>query len=198
MEHLYHHTFSNMFSNRISKAHCVKILSCFGLGGDAWFIIRPTFPTFQLSSPSFFTMFQTWFGLPHLSIIGIFQCMCTHPIDVTNVHLLHCTHDNEHMGTHDVVFDIFATITPRCRFPCGSKTTTHASFNHVPFLSSTSWHFAHQRWNSHPRWCCHYQSNMNGFTSLILHNPRICYLWNSLSQRKGANATNTPLIISSL
>jgi hypothetical protein len=28
---LHHHTFSNMFSNKISKAHRARILSCYGL-----------------------------------------------------------------------------------------------------------------------------------------------------------------------
>jgi hypothetical protein len=32
LEHLLYHTLSNMFSNKTSKAHRVRILSCFGLG----------------------------------------------------------------------------------------------------------------------------------------------------------------------
>jgi hypothetical protein len=137
LERLYHHTLSNMLSQRISDTHCVQILSCFNLGAGAWLIIRPTFPTFQLSSPSFFTMFQTWFGLPHPSIVGIFQCMCTHPINATNVHLLHCTHDNERMGTHDAVCNIFATITRDVVF--------HVGWKQLHMLLSTTFHFFHQQ-----------------------------------------------------
>jgi hypothetical protein len=34
----------------------------------------------------------------------------SHPIDLMDIHLFHCTHGNEHMKTHDVVHNIFATI----------------------------------------------------------------------------------------
>ncbi len=90
-----HHTLSNMFSNRIFETHYVQILSCFGFEVDVWFTIRLTFLAFQLSSPSFSTMLWTWLGLPHPLIIGIFWCVCTHPIDAIGVHLLCYAHDNE-------------------------------------------------------------------------------------------------------
>jgi len=132
LERLYHHTLSSMLSNMIFETHCARILSCFGLGADFWLITWPMFPTFQLYSPSFFTMFQTWFGLPHLSITCIFQCVCTHHIDVTSVHLLHYTHDNECMGTHDVVCHIFATIAQGIVF--------HVDQKQLHTLSSTTFH----------------------------------------------------------
>jgi hypothetical protein len=72
----------------------------------------------------------------------------------------------------------------RCRLPCGMKTTTHTSFNHVPFFSSTSWHCVHQKWNLHLIQCCHCQSNMNGFTSSILCNSKFCCLWSNSRQKK--------------
>jgi hypothetical protein len=141
LERLYDHTLSNMLFNRIFETNCVRILSCFGLGAGIWFTTRPTFPTFQLSLPSFFTMFQTWFGLPHPSIVGIFQCVCTHPINVINVHLLHCTHENERMGTHDAVCNIFATIAWDVIFHVGRKqldtlplTTFHSFCQWVDIL----------------------------------------------------------------
>jgi hypothetical protein len=49
-------------------------------------------------------------GLPHPSIASIPQCVCTHPIDLMGIHLLHCAHDNEHTGTHDAIRDTFVTI----------------------------------------------------------------------------------------
>jgi len=55
-------------------------------------------------------MLQTRFGLPHPSITGLFQCMCTHPIDPIGIHLLHCTHGNEHTRTHDVIRDTILAI----------------------------------------------------------------------------------------
>jgi len=87
----------------------------------AWFIARPTFQAFWLSSPYFSTMFQTRFRLPHLSIVGILQCVCTHPINVTGVHFLCCTHGNEHMGTHVTVRDTFAIISWDVNFHVGQK-----------------------------------------------------------------------------
>ncbi len=72
----------------------------------------------------------------------------------------------------------------RCRLPCGTKTMTCTSLNHVPFFSLTSWHYVHERWNFHPSRCCHYQSNTNGFMSWILFNLRICCLRSNSSQRK--------------
>jgi len=137
LERLYYHTLFNMLSNMIFETHRARILSCFGLGVNVWLIIWSTFPTFWLYFPPFFTMFEMWFGLPHPSITGIFQCMCTHPIDVTIVHLLHYTHDNERMGTHDAICDIFATIAQDVVFHVGWNNYTH-------FLQSCSTFFVNE------------------------------------------------------
>jgi hypothetical protein len=64
------------------------------------------------------------------------------------------------------------------------KTIIHTFFNRVRLFLSMSWHYVHQRWNLLPSWCCHCQSNINKFASLILCNSRICYLRNNSSQRK--------------
>jgi hypothetical protein len=68
--------------------------------------------------------------------------------------------------------------------PCQIRTTTCISFNHIPLLSSMNRHYVHQRWNSHLSWHCHCQPNTSKFTSLILHNLKICSLWSSSSQKK--------------
>jgi hypothetical protein len=87
----------------------------------------------------------------------------------------------------------------KCWFPRGTRTITCASFNHIQLFSSMSWHFIYQRWHSHFNQHCHCQPNASGFTSPILHNLRICYLWCISSQlRKGAITTNTAPINSSL
>jgi len=65
-----------------------------------------------------------------------------------------------------------------------TKTTTCTSLTHVQFFSSMNQNCVHQKWNSHPSWCCHSQCNACGFISLILHNLRICSFWCSSSQRK--------------
>jgi hypothetical protein len=72
----------------------------------------------------------------------------------------------------------------RCQLPYGTRTTTHASFNHIPLLLSMNWHCVHQRWNLNPSWCCHCRSNTNGFISSILYNLRICCLPSNSSQKK--------------
>ncbi len=133
LEHLHHHTLSNMLSNMILEAHCAWILSSFSLKVGTWFMARPISPTSWLSLPILSTML-------HLDN-HIFQLqpslhVFSHPIDLMDIHLLHCTHGNEHVRTHDVVHDTFATA--RCWLSHGMKTTTCAFFNHVQFVLSTS------------------------------------------------------------
>ncbi len=61
-------------------------------------------------------------GLPHPSIVGLFRCVCTHPIDPIGIDLLHCTHGNdEHTKTHDVICDTIATIVQDASFHMGQK-----------------------------------------------------------------------------
>ncbi len=102
----------------ISKAHHFRILSCFGLGSSVWLKV---WLIFQLSSLVFSITFWTWFGLPHLSIIGILQCVCTHPIDPMGIHLLSCAQNNEHIKTHDIICDTFPTIAQDVGFHMGWK-----------------------------------------------------------------------------
>ncbi len=113
-EHLHHHTFSNMFSNEIPKAHWAWILSCSGLELGIWFIVRLVFPAFQLFSLVFATTFHMWLGLHHLSLVGIPQCVCTHPIDRMNIHLLCCAHGNERTKTHDAIHNTVCCYYTRC------------------------------------------------------------------------------------
>jgi hypothetical protein len=126
LEHLHHHTFFNMFFDRIFEAHCVRILSCFGPRTDVLFTTRLVFLAFRLFSPIFSMAFCTWLGLPHLSIVRIPWCVCTHPIDPMGVHFLCYFHSNEHIGTHHLCQDCM-----RCWLPHGMKTITCASFNHI-------------------------------------------------------------------
>jgi hypothetical protein len=126
-----------MLFDRIFETHCVQILSCSGFGVSVWFTTRLTFLAFQLSSPSFFTTFQTWFRLPHPSVIGIFRCVCTHPINVMGVHLLCCTHGNEFMGTHDAIWNTFVVIAWDVDF--------HVGWEQLHPLPSTTFHSFHWR-----------------------------------------------------
>jgi hypothetical protein len=69
-------------------------------------------------------------------------------------------------------------------YPRGTKTITCISFNHIQFVSLMSQHCVYQRWHSHPSRCCHCRPNSSKFTSLILHNSKICCLQCNSSQGK--------------
>ncbi len=77
----------------------------------AWLIIWPIFLGFQLVFSIFLTIFWIHFGLPQPSIASVPQCICTHPIDPMDIHLLRCVCDNKHIETHDVICD---TLLPLC------------------------------------------------------------------------------------
>jgi len=76
---------------------------------------------------------RTQLKLPHLSIVNLPQCVCTHPIDPMGIHLLCCAHGNECMGTHDAIHNTFATIARDVGFHMGQAqlhalpSTTHNS-----------------------------------------------------------------------
>jgi hypothetical protein len=55
------------------------------------------------------------------------------------IHLLHCTHGNEHTGTHDAIQDIFASIAQNVSFHVGWKQS------HV--LPLIMFNFSHQQIN---------------------------------------------------
>jgi hypothetical protein len=118
-KHLHHHTFSSMHTDKVFKSHFVQILSCFSLRTSAWFIIWPNFLAFQLFSLVFFTMFRTQLGLPHNAIASIYWCVCTHPINPMGINLLCYAHDDERIGTHDVVCYTFVDIACNVDFHIG-------------------------------------------------------------------------------
>jgi len=132
---------------------------------------------FQLSSPIFYTPLHTWLKLTHPSITNIPQCVYTHPIDLMGIHLLCCVHGNECMMQ-------FATpLSPlhEMWFPCGTRTITCISFNHIQLLESMNQHCVYQRWYLHLSWHYHCQLNASKFISPILCNSKICYFWCSSS-----------------
>jgi hypothetical protein len=126
-----------MLFDKISKAHRAQNLSCFGQGVGVWFIAWPIFTTFQFFSLFFSTTFCTWLGLPHPSIVSFLPCACTHPIDPMGIHLLHCSHGNEHTSTHVVICNTFAIVAQDISFHLGQKQL-HA-FLSTTFNSSCWW-----------------------------------------------------------
>ncbi len=118
---LHHHTLSSMLFDGTFEAHCVRNLSCSGLRAGVWFIVQLIFPTFWLSSLFFSIIFRMWFGLPRPSIVSIFRCVCTHPIDLMGIHFLHCAHGNERIWSHDVICNTFVAIVRAVGFHMGGK-----------------------------------------------------------------------------
>jgi hypothetical protein len=125
-----------MLSDKISKAHCAHILSCYGPKVGIWFITRLIFPTFQLSSPVFSIAHHTWLRLPHPSIVHIFRCICTHPINPMGTHFLFCVHNYTHTGTHDAICDTIVTITWDVSF--------HMGWQQLHVFPTTTFNFFHQ------------------------------------------------------
>jgi hypothetical protein len=39
-----------------------------------------------------------------------------HPIDPSCIHFLWCSYDNEHIGTHDAICDVFKPIAKEAKF----------------------------------------------------------------------------------
>ncbi len=172
MEHLHHHTLSNMLSNTILEAHCAWILSCFDLKVGNWLMGRPISPTFWLSPPILSTTLHLDY---HIFQLQASFHVFSHLINLMDIHLYFAPMA---MSTWEpwCNFRHFCYHCVRCLLSCGTKTITCAFFNHVQFLLSTSWHCAHYRWHSHLSWCCHCWPYACEFTSPILHNSKICCL----------------------
>ncbi len=139
LERLHHHTLSNMFFDKTSKAHCAQILSSSSLKANVWLTTQPIFPTFELSSLVFCTSLHMQLGLPHPSIICMLQCVCTHPIDPMGIHFLHSTHVNKHIRTHDLIRDTFVAIVQDVGF--------HVRWKQLHALPSTTFNSSCQRIN---------------------------------------------------
>jgi hypothetical protein len=135
LDHLHHHTLSSMFFDKIYEAHRAWILSCFQ-PWDGWLVYSSTnLPSLSIIFPSFFHNISNMVKLPLLSFLDIFWFVCTHPIDPMGIHLLHCTHGNEHMRTHDGIHDTFVIIAWDVGFQVGWKQL-HA-------LLLTTFNFSH-------------------------------------------------------
>jgi hypothetical protein len=109
--------------------------------------------------------------------------MCTHLINPMGIHLLCCTHNNECIRTHDAICDTFVDIVQIFGFHVGWKQLMCFLQSHsTPFIQKST--LCPPKMDLHQSWCCHCRPNMLIFTSLILHNLRICYLWCSSKQKK--------------
>jgi len=172
-----------MFSNDTSKAHSAQILSCSNIGASTWFIVWPIFLSFWLSSPMFCTTLHTRLKLPHLLITGILQCVHTshqpYGYPLLMLYSWQQTHWNPWCNLRHLCHQY-----SKCWFPCGMRTITCTSFNHIQLISSMDWHCVYQKWHSLFSRHCHCRSNASIFTSPILCNSRICCIKCSSKQGK--------------
>jgi hypothetical protein len=183
LECLQHYTLSNMLSDRIYETHCAWILSCSGP--------RVLSCPNLTNLPNLLIIFPILLNniLKVIWIIMSFNCkypsMCVHTSHRCYMcpFFTLCPHQWAHEHPWCGLRQFYCHCI-RCQLPYGTKTITHASFNHVLLLLSMNWHCVHQRWNLHPSWCCHCRSNTNGFISSILHNLKICCLPSSSNQKK--------------
>ncbi len=79
------------------RAH---LRSCVGPRVSTWLLVRPTTPTFHLSSTHFLTTLHTRLGLPHPIITHFSRCQCGHTISDLGAHLLWCPCGSECMIAH--------------------------------------------------------------------------------------------------
>jgi hypothetical protein len=145
---LHHHIIFSMFFDIIFKAHYAQILSCYSFRANTWLIVWLVFQSFWLSSPILFTAFQTQLWLPHPSITTLLPCVCTHPIDLMNIHLLCCTHGNGCTRTHDTICDPLLPLHKMLTF-IWHENNYSTSFNYVQLLLLINQQCAHQKWNSY-------------------------------------------------
>jgi hypothetical protein len=83
-------------------------------------------------------MFWIGLGISHSSIISIFWCVCTHPINPMGIHLLRCVHRNKHKWTHDIIHNTFVAIVKNVSFHTVHELLLHALMS-TTFNSSRQW-----------------------------------------------------------
>jgi hypothetical protein len=163
---------------------------------DIWLTIQLIFPTFWLSSPFFPHFFEHDLDYIILQLQVSFDAYAHISLTlwVSTSYIVFIT-----MNAHEPMMYSsyqFCCHYAKCWLPCGMKTTTCVSFNHVQLLSSTIQNCVHQRWHLHFNQHCHYQPNMSIFTFPTLHKDLLSLMW--LKPKKRTIVINTPQMNSSL
>jgi hypothetical protein len=83
---------------------------CVSLATRAWLITHLSTPSFCLSFVHFLTTFRIHLDIPHLKVLHLSWCQCNHTIDDLGIHLFRCPCKNECTTTHNVFWNIVATI----------------------------------------------------------------------------------------
>ncbi len=74
MDRLHEQNFALLLVNISSNIERTHFHSCVGLGASAWLLVRPTTPTFHLSSTHFLTTLRICLGLPHPIVVHLSWC----------------------------------------------------------------------------------------------------------------------------
>jgi hypothetical protein len=145
LEHLHHHTISNMFSDGILEAHCVWILLCYGLGGKCLAYNLTNFYNLLIIFPNFFQNISNrgW-------ITTSFNCkpplMCVHTSHWAYEYPLLMLCPCQWMpGDPWCNLRHFCHRCKKCWHSHVTRTTTCTSLTHIQFFSSTSQPCVHQK-----------------------------------------------------
>jgi hypothetical protein len=84
--------------------------SCAGPRASTWLLTCPTTPTFYLFSTHFLTTLNTCFGLSHPIVIYFLRHQCGHTIDDLSTHLFQCLCENEHITTHNTLWNTIVIV----------------------------------------------------------------------------------------
>jgi hypothetical protein len=119
---MHEHSFSNIISKLYNNYHRVQLRSC-ALGLSAWLSIHPIISFFRMASDIFSLILHTKLGLPHPTIHGLSQCICSQAINPIGIHLLCCVHGGKHMATNDAIQNSFTSIVKDVGFHVLYKQT---------------------------------------------------------------------------
>jgi hypothetical protein len=129
------HLLEHAFQRDVWSPLCLNIIMFWPKGGCLAYN-STNLSSLSIIFPSFFRTFHTLLGQPYPSIVGIFWCVCIHPIDLMGIHLLHCVHANEHIKTHDVICDTFVAIAWDVDF--------HVGWKQLHVFPSITFNYSHQ------------------------------------------------------
>jgi hypothetical protein len=73
-------------------------------------------PFFCLILGPFSIALHTWLNLSHPLALGLSHCICGQLLKLMGIHLLHCTHGEERIVFHDVMWDAFTYIARDAKF----------------------------------------------------------------------------------
>jgi hypothetical protein len=184
LERLHDHTLSNMLFDGIFETHCSQNVIMFWPRGGHLAYSSNNLPNLSIILFIYFhnTLYATW-TTPSFNHKHLLMCVHTSHQPYGYPPFTLCSWQWMHWNSRCNLRHLCHHCT-RCWLPCGTKTITCASFNHIQFLLLTNRHYAYQRRHSHLRRRCHCRLNSSIFISLILRNSRICCLRCNSSQRK--------------